>query len=309
MPDRVPGQPRAEGEALQVLAGGKTQKFTIDSAMVARVIPARKRSSHKRMNGTVCVVGGSRLYHGAPFLCGTGAMRTGVDLVFLAVPAMIATAVRALSPDFIVVPLPDAKLTRGNVAKLMAWAEHVDAYAAGPGLGPQNPDELAHCANQLKGIGKGMVLDADFLRPRVLESIRNTPAVVTPHAKEFERLFGVELPEDLAAREGIVFDKAKEFGITVLLKGPTDVVSDGKRLGLNVTHSPAMTVGGTGDVLTGVTAGLVAKGVPPFEAACAAAYVNGYAGVEAARELGLHITASDVANRLANVLKRFDRLE
>jgi NAD(P)H-hydrate epimerase len=236
-------------------------------------------------------------------------MRAGVDLVFIAVPAVIATAVRALSPDFIVVPLPDAKLTRGNVAKLMAWVERADAYAVGPGLGPQNPDELVHCVNELRGVGKGLVLDADALRPPVLGSIRKTPTVVTPHAKEFERLFGANIPGDQEARERLVAEKANEAGITVLLKGPTDVVSDGERVGINVTHSPAMTVGGTGDVLTGMTAGLVAKGVPIFEAACAAVYINGYAGVEAARDLGLHITASDVANRLANVMKRFDRLE
>ena len=261
------------------------------------------------MNGTVCVIGGSRLYHGAPFLCATGAMRTGVDLVFIAVPAVIATAVRALSPDFIIIPLPDAKLTRGNVAKLMAWVEKADAYAVGPGLGPQNPEELAHCVNELKGLGKGLVLDADALRPRVLESVKNTPTVVTPHAKEFERLFGASLPAGAEARETMVAEKAKEWGITVLLKGPTDIVSDGKQVGINVTHSAAMTVGGTGDVLTGITAGLIAKGVPPFEAACSAAYVNGYAGVEATKDLGLHITASDVAARLASVMKRFDRLE
>ena len=281
----------------------------MDSAFVSRAVPPRRKDSHKRMNGTVCVIGGSRLYHGAPFLCASGAMRAGVDLVFIAVPAVIATAVRALSPDFIVVPLPDAKLTRGNVAKLMAWVEKSDAYAVGPGLGPQNPEELAHCVNELKGKGKGLVLDADALRPRVLESIRNTPTVVTPHAGEFERLFGVALPEKEEARENLVAEKAKEVGITVLLKGPTDIISDGQRLGTNVTHSPAMTVGGTGDVLTGVTAGLVAKGVPGFEAACSAAYINGSAGAEAARELGLHITATDVANRIANVMKRFDRLE
>jgi len=281
----------------------------VDSAFVSRAVPPRRKDSHKRMNGTVCVIGGSRLYHGAPFLCASGAMRAGVDLVFIAVPAVIATAVRALSPDFIVVPLPDAKLTRGNVAKLMAWVEKSDAYAVGPGLGPQNPEELAHCVNELKGKGKGLVLDADALRPRVLESIRNTPTVVTPHAGEFERLFGVALPENEEARENLVAEKAKEVGITVLLKGPTDIISDGQRLGTNVTHSPAMTVGGTGDVLTGVTAGLIAKGVPGFEAACSAAYINGSAGAEAARELGLHITATDVANRIANVMKRFDRLE
>ncbi len=287
---------------------GNTQKFTVDSTFVSDAIPPRMRAAHKRMNGTVCVIGGSRLYHGAPFLCASGAMRTGVDLVFIAVPAVIATAVRALSPDFIVVPLPDAKLTRGNVAKLLAWVERSDAYAVGPGLGPQNPEELAHCVNELKGRGKGLVLDADALRPRILESIRNTASVVTPHAREFEHLFGVALPVETEAKEGVVADMAKRTGVTVLLKGPTDIISDGQRVGINVTHSPAMTVGGTGDVLTGVTAGLVAKGVPPFEAACSAAYLNGCAGVEAAQDLGLHITATDVANRLANVMKRFDRL-
>ncbi len=255
------------------------------------------------------MIGGSRLYHGAPFLCASGAMRAGVDLVFIAVPAVVATPIRALSPDFIVVPLPDAKLTRGNVTKLLAWVEKVDAYAVGPGLGPQNPEELANCVNQLKGLGRGLVLDADALRPRVIESIRNTPTVVTPHGREFERLFGAALPEELEARVAIVSGKAKETGVTVLLKGPTDIISDGERVGLNVTHSPAMTVGGTGDVLTGVTAGLLAKGVPPFEAACSAAFVNGYAGLEAVGELGLHITASDVVNKLANVMKRFDKLE
>jgi ADP-dependent NAD(P)H-hydrate dehydratase len=95
----------------------------IDPGLVAKAIPPRIKDAHKRMNGTVCVVGGSRLYHGAPFLCASGAMRSGVDLVFIAVPASIATAVRSLSPDFIVVPLPDSKLTRGNVSKLMSWVQ------------------------------------------------------------------------------------------------------------------------------------------------------------------------------------------
>ncbi len=285
------------------------QRITIDGPFVSKVIPARKKDSHKRMNGTVCVVGGSRLYHGAPLLCAMGAMRSGVDLVFVAVPATIAPSVRALSPDFIVVPLPDAKLTRGNVSKLLSWVEKVDAYAVGPGLGPQNPEELAHAINELKGAGRGLVIDADALRPQVLPSIRRTRTVVTPHAKEFERLFGEPLPADLDGRVETASSNAKRAGVTVLLKGPTDIVTDGEKVALNVTHSPAMTVGGTGDVLTGITAGLLSKGVAPFEAACAAVFVNGSAGVEAARQLGLHITASDVANQIANVMKRFDRIE
>ena len=280
----------------------------MDADFVSKVIPPRKKDAHKRDNGTVCVVGGSRLYHGAPFLCASGAMRSGVDLVYIAVPASIATAVRSHSPDFIVVPLPDSKLTRGNVSKLMAWVPRVDTFAVGPGLGAQKPEAVAHALNEMKGEGRSLVVDADALRPQIIPSIRGTPAVVTPHAGEFERLFGERLPEDLAGRAARVSSHAKKAGVTVLLKGPTDVISDGERTAANDTHSPAMTVGGTGDVLTGVTAGLLAKKVPPFEAACAAAYVSGAAGVEAAKELGMHITPSDVADRIADAMKRFDSI-
>ena len=280
--------------------------FTIDAGFVADAVPPRRKDAHKRMNGTVCVVGGSRLYHGAPFLCATGAMRAGVDLVFIAVPAPIANPVRSLSPDFIVVPLPDSKLTRGNVSKLLTWVPEVDVFAVGPGLGPQKGEAVAQALNQMKGGGRRLVVDADALRPQALPSLRDAGAVVTPHAGEFERLFGEKLPDDIEGRARAVSAHAKEAGVTVLLKGPTDVVSDGERVGLNETHSPAMTVGGTGDVLAGVAAGLLARNVPPFEAACAAAYINGAAGVEAAKRLGFHIAASDVANEIANVAKRFD---
>lgn len=285
------------------------QRIEIDSAFVERALPARKRSAHKGMNGTVCVVGGSRLYHGAPFLCASGAMRAGADLVYAAVPAVVAPSVRALSPDLIVIPLPDAKLTRGNVTRLRSWVKAVDCFAVGPGLGPQNPAELAACVNLLKGDSKGLVVDADALRPQVLPSIKNSRTVVTPHAGEFERLFAAKLPENLGARAELAAAKAKEWGLVILLKGATDIITDGEQVGLNSTHSPAMTVGGTGDVLTGVTAGLVSKGVPAFEAASSAAFINGSAGSQAAKEFGMHITASDVVDRIAGAMKGFDRLE
>lgn len=282
------------------------QTVSIDAAFVSKAIPPRRKDSHKRMNGTVCVVGGSRLYHGAPFLCAMGAMRSGVDLVFVAVPAQIASPIRALSPDLIVVPLPDAKLTRGNVSKLLAWVKNVDVFAVGPGMGPQNSREVSHAINELKGASRAMVLDADALLPEGLMSMKDSGAVVTPHGAEFQRLFGRKLPVELDQRASIVASCAKVAGLTILLKGPTDVITDGSRIGLNETHSPAMTVGGTGDVLTGITAGLLSKGVPPFEAACVSAYVNGSAGVEAARQFGLHIVASDVVDQIANVMKKFD---
>ena len=288
-----------------------TQPFEIGQDFVQASIPPRTRASHKGMNGVVCVVGGSKIYHGAPFLCAMAAARSGVDLVYLAVPKAISTSVRSLSPDLIVYPLPDSKLTRGNAARLASWLPEVSAIAIGPGLGPQNPSELKTALVTLGAKTKTVVADADALRPSILEVPEGLRArmIVTPHSREFERLFGLNVPDELDQRIEVVKRAAGNNGLVVTVKGPTDVVSDGERVGLNNTHSPAMTVGGTGDVLTGITAGLSAKGIERFEAACCATYINGVAGAEAAEEFGLHIVASDVIESIPEAMKLFDRLE
>jgi NAD(P)H-hydrate epimerase len=283
--------------------------FTIGKEFVAEKIPPRRKDSHKGMNGTACVVGGGRIYHGAPFLAAMGALRTGIDLVYAAVPASIAPSVRALSPDLIVYPMPDSKLTRGNANRLVGWLPEMGCVAVGPGLGAQNPAELAYALTKLASRSKTLVVDADALRPCILPVAANTKMVVTPHSGEFERLFGVKLELETEQRAAAVLKAASENKLVALVKGPVDIVSDGVRVALNGVHSPAMTVGGTGDVLTGVTAGLVAKGLDPFDAACCAAFINGVAGVEAALELGLHIAASDVLRHIPSAMKPFDRLE
>lgn len=290
---------------------GPASTFTVDEEFVKSKIPPRKRDSHKGMNGVVCVVGGSRIYHGAPFLCATGAARTGVDLVYLAVPSMVVTPIRSLSPDLIVYPLPDSKLTRGNASRLAGWLPQVGCIGIGPGLGPQNPNELKNALAMLSTKCQTLVADADALRPVVLEAPKDQreKMIVTPHAGEFERLFGEKVPDDLDERVALVKKAAAKHGVVVLLKGPTDVISDGESVGLNVTHTAAMTVGGTGDVLTGVVTGLAAKGLGRFDAACCAALVNGLAGIEATAERGFHITASDVVSNLAKAMRKFDRLD
>jgi ADP-dependent NAD(P)H-hydrate dehydratase len=285
-------------------------EIKIDAEYVAALIPARKKDSHKGMNGVACVVGGGRIYHGAPYLAAMGALRTGLDIVYLAVPAVISTPVRALSPDLIVIPMPDSKLTRGNANKLVGWLPaELDCIGVGPGLGPQNPDELAYALTRFSARAKGLVVDADALRPSILTVVTKQKMVVTPHAGEFERLFGEKLAVGIDERAAMIKKAAKDKNVIVLVKGPTDVVSDGESVGLNTTHSPAMTVGGTGDVLTGITTGLISKGIPGFEAACCALFINGSAGAEAARVHGLHITASDVVERIASAMRPFDRLE
>ncbi|MDA4123315.1 MAG: NAD(P)H-hydrate dehydratase, partial [Thaumarchaeota archaeon] len=215
--------------------------FTIDKDFVAARIPARRKDSHKGMNGSAAIVGGGRIYHGAPFLCAMAAMRTGLDLVYLAVPAVIAGAVRSLSPDLIVIPLPDSKLTRGNANRLVSWIPEVGAIGVGPGLGAQNPDELANALSRLATKTKALVVDADALRPSILKLSGTVRMVVTPHTGEFERLFGIKLDDEVQARAAAIKTAAKENNMVVLVKGPTDVASDGERVALNTTHSPAMT--------------------------------------------------------------------
>jgi ADP-dependent NAD(P)H-hydrate dehydratase len=285
------------------------ESFTIDKGFVAGLIPARRADSHKGMNGTACLVGGGRIYHGAPFLAAMAAMRTGLDLVYLAVPAAVATPIRAMSPDLIVIPLPDSKLTRGNANRLVGWLPELGCIGVGPGLGPQNPDELAFALTKIATKTKTLVVDADALRPPILKVSGTVRMVVTPHTGEFERLFGVALRAETEPRAEAIKKAAKENNMVVLVKGPTDIVSDGERTALNTTHSPAMTVGGTGDVLTGITTALVAKGLGGFEAACCALFVNGLAGLEAAREHGLHIVASDVVGKISSAMKQFDQIE
>jgi NAD(P)H-hydrate epimerase len=284
------------------------EPIRIDREYVAAQIPPRRADSHKGMNGKAAIVGGSRIYHGAPFHAAMAALRTGLDLVYLAVPSVVATPIRAMSPDLIVIPLPDSKLTRGNANRLTSWLPALDSIGVGPGLGPQNPEELLHALTRFSTKSKTLVVDADALRPAIIPAAEKFPMIVTPHYGEFERLFGAKVEGDLPALVALVAEKAKASRMTVLLKGPVDIISDGERVGLNETHTPAMTTGGTGDVLTGIVTGLSAKGIPPFEAACCAAYINGCAGVEAAKSVGLHMIASDVVEQLPLVMRAFDQI-
>ena len=284
--------------------------FKVSEQIASSAFKPRKADSRKGENGVVGVVGGSSLYHGAPTLTALAALRSGVDLVFLCVPRAIAISVRAISPNLIVIPLPDSKMTIGNANKLLKWLPKVHALAMGPGMGRQKTDGMIRIVNEVTSDGVKILLDADALHKEVVARVRERPAVITPHPGEFARVFGVELGSDAEKRAEAVKQAASESKVTILLKGRIDVISDGSRVALN--HKPvitaAMTVGGTGDVLSGVVAGLMAKGAEPFEAAAAGAYVNGLAGERAAQRLGMHITATDVIEELPHVMKQFDKI-
>ena len=126
--------------------------------------------------------------------------------------------------------------------------------------------------------------------------------VLTPHAREYEILTGTQLPDSLEEKIKHVKNSAKELGATILLKGPVDVVSDGKKIKLNFTGNQGMTVGGTGDVLSGVVGGFLAMGADPFCGAVAGVFVNGAAGDFVAMEKGFHMLATDLLDWIPQVM-------
>ncbi len=280
------------------------------SKSVAKLIPARSSHSKKGDNGIVLVVGGSRIYHGAPLLASLAAMRSGADLVYVAVPRSISVAIRSYSPSIIVLPLPDDRLTVGSVNKLKAMLpKKVDAAAIGMGMSIAKFDALTSLIGELKEIDARILLDASALIPDVLHTISKQQVVLTPHAGEFKRVFQQEVGKSERERVENVSKFAAKHKVTVLLKGWTDIVSDGSRVALNRIHNCAMTVGGTGDVLSGLVACLLAKGMDTFDASVAGAYINGSAGDLAYRRLGLHIMPTDVIDEIPTVMKKFDKIK
>ncbi|HII36786.1 MAG TPA: NAD(P)H-hydrate dehydratase [Nitrosopumilaceae archaeon] len=279
-------------------------------SMIRNFIPPRKFASRKGDNGKVLVLGGSYIYHGAPILSSIAALRCGADLVYTCVPKINAGVTRAATPNLIVLPLVDAKLTRGAVHKLLGIIpKDLDSATIGMGLGVQDIEALKLLVKSLLDMGVRLSLDASALVPDILSVIENKNVVVTPHGGEFKRLFG-ELPSDSKKeRISLVEKYARENSVTVLLKGPTDVVSDGNKTFLNVKNTPAMTVGGTGDVLSGLVAGMLSKNKNPLESAAAAVFVNGKAGVLAQRKYGLHIVATDLLEFIPDAMKPFDRVK
>jgi NAD(P)H-hydrate epimerase len=281
--------------------------ITVTPKLVRQLMPTRSFSSRKGDNGIVLIAGGSRFYHGAPVLASMATLRSGADLVYTAVPRSIVTAVRSFSPALIALPLPDDKLTVGSANRLVAMMpKRADSAAVGMGMSLE-PEAIVALLKKLKEAGTKILLDASALIPQVLGEISNTGSIVTPHTGEYRRLFGRDPGTTKEEMTSNVSKLAKEHGITVALKGWLNVISDGEQTAIIKRLTPAMTVGGTGDVLSGLAAGLLAK-IKPFDAALAAVYFNGLAGNLAFKRAGLHIIATDLVDSLPSAMKPFDKI-
>ncbi len=266
----------------------------------------RSPTGHKGDFGRLLVIGGSEVYSGAPTLVSLAAMRTGVDLVYLAAPEKNAYEISSMSPDLITVKLEGKNLNPADMAALKPFLDMVDAVAMGPGMGlaSETQEFVKLCVEEVEKAGKPLLLDADGLKAFAkFKRPLKTPLVLTPHAGEYAILTGETLPENQPERVAMIQKTAKKLNATILVKGKVDIICSPTHSKLNFTGNPGMTVGGTGDVLSGIVGGLMAQHVDPFEAAVAGAFVNGAAGDFVAGEIGYHVVATDIIDWIPRLLE------
>ena len=258
----------------------------------------RPATSHKGDAGRVLVIGGGA-YSGAPALAALGALRGGADIVTVAAPRNVADIIASFSPNLIVRALSSDRLVEDDIPAISELIKKHDVVVMGMGLGAS--DETFSAVKKIVPFCKKAVIDADALQPQ-LTSLLHRNIIVTPHTGEMKRLSGVEVPEEEKEKLDFISKFTGNNNVTVLLKGAVDIISDGTEVRANRTGNAGMTVGGTGDVLAGLTGALFAKH-EAFPAACAGAFINGAAGDLAFVEFGYGLLATDVIDCIPMVMK------
>jgi len=288
---------------------------------VKSVLPKRPLNANKGSFGKVLVVAGSINYIGAAYLACMGAARVGAGLVTLSTASSLQPILAARMTEVTYVPLPEAEagiIASKAISVLKQWLPDYDVLLMGCGLG-QKPQVVEFVKSILfdvvQGSSPALVLDADALN--TLSQIPNwwqklsQDAILTPHPGEMARLAGVSVDEVQRQRLEVARKAAMEWRKVVVLKGAYTVVAapDG-RARISQLANSGLASAGTGDVLTGVIAGLVAQGLSLFDAAACGVYLHGQAGEMVRREMGdAGMLAGDLLPALPKVIMRLKQVE
>jgi ADP-dependent NAD(P)H-hydrate dehydratase / NAD(P)H-hydrate epimerase len=292
-------------------------KSLVDAAMVRAVLPERRLDAHKGSFGTLMVVAGSTYYMGAALLAGQAAYRIGTGLVQMAVAAPLQPVLAGQLPEAIWLPLPhdNGFIASEAVGVLNNNLKRATCLLLGPGLSQnESTAEFVRLLveNSILSIKRNepsarfpYVIDADGIRlvGQVPQWFKKIPpnSVLTPHAGEMSALTNLPVADILRDRIKIAATYAQDWEQVVVLKGALTVVaSPTGEIGVVPVATPALARAGTGDVLAGMIAGLVAQKVDPFQAAWAAAYLHGRAGLLAAQKNGCtaSVLAGDVSRQI-----------
>jgi len=296
----------APGEA----AGGE-----MDPA-VLELLPRRGPQSTKFSSGQVAVAGGSRGLTGAVRMASLAAIRGGAGYATVAVPADLNLVFEIAQPEVMSVACPggDGCLVPASAKAVLRVFERAAAGVLGPGLG-RDPGSFELAREVVGKIEAPLVIDADglnaFAGQLEILAARQAPTVLTPHAGELGRLLERESSEIDTHRLASAKEAARAAGAILVLKGDDTIVTDGNRVAVNAISAPALATAGSGDVLSGVTAALLARGIEPFAAVCAAVVAHARAGREAARRVGVaeSVIAGDVIEAIPAALRLDSRVE
>jgi hydroxyethylthiazole kinase-like uncharacterized protein yjeF len=284
----------------------------LEPADVAIAFPARDPAAHKGSFGHVLVVAGSLGKTGAAALTALAAQRSGAGLVTLAVPASLNAILEVKLTEVMTEPLPETEthsIGLDALERLAQLAEGKSVVAIGPGLGT-HPATQQLVRALLTRLRLPVVVDADGLNALAGESeilqLAAGRLVLTPHPGEYARLLGIPLSEVLADRIRLARETATRFDLTLVLKTARTIVADSEgTLAIVPTGNPGMATGGTGDVLTGLIAGLIAQGSAPPESGRAGAYLHGLAGDLAAGRLGQEaMLAGDLLESIPDAIRQ-----
>lgn len=245
----------------------------------------REPGSHKGENGKVGVIGGSVDYTGAPALSAQAVLRTGCDLVRVLTSNSVKDVVRSYSENLIVEGYNSEHFERESLQGAEELAEWSDVVVIGPGMGEPDSEAVRELAERTE---KPLIVDADAIEPALDSNISN--AVFTPHRGKAELI-----REKFGSLEGFVDEKDD---VVVLLKGTEDRIYSEEGVETVSNGHPGMTVGGTGDVLTGIVASLISQGMSKREAAVKAAEINGLTGEKAGEEFGNGLVATDLLEEI-----------
>src|SRR5574337_17582 len=284
----------------------------LEAGDVANALLPRDPNAHKGTYGHVLILAGSPGKTGAAAMCAFSALRIGAGLVTLALPESLNDAMEAKLTEVMTEPLPETRertVALGAVERILELMQGKRVVAIGPGLSthPETAELLRAVVNTAK---TQIVIDADgigALGPN-LDTLRDLPLppILTPHPGELARLLGIDRDEVVRNRIPIAQKVATSFGVHLVLKGARTLIANPEgRVSINMTGNAGMATGGTGDILTGLIAGLLAQGVSVGLAAQAAVYLHGLAGDLAAEAVGQEaMVASDLMAQIPEAIRQ-----
>lgn len=291
--------------AIAICVNNESTKIKVSKQM-KNILPKRKKISHKGDYGKVAILGGSQGMAGSCYLASSAALRVGAGLVYLLVPSSISEILQIKSCEQIIKTIDSYNLKYNKLIfkQILGYLDDKNVLAIGPGMG-QDPSLNELIGKIIDSFDGKIIIDADGLNAIAKDKsvLHKKNIILTPHLKEFSRLSGLSISEINADRIGIAKDFANKYGIILVLKSEETIVTDGNELYINKLGNPGMATAGSGDVLTGIIAGLLPM-LGEYDAARLGVYLHSLAGDLASYNLCEEsLMASDITAYLPQAIR------